>query len=338
MVSLQQIAAALGGEVRRNGVLCPGPGHSAQDRSLSVKLGGDDFIVHSFASDDPMVCRDYVRGKLGMPAFQPSHLNGQKARKPAAAPARKKRGVPVATYPYQDKDGKTVFEVVRTVDDDGEKGFFQRVPKEGGGYSYELKGIAPVLYQLPLLSKYPDASPIFLTEGEKDAETVIARGYVATTPPGWVKKWPPELVEPLRGRDVVIAVDNDKAGEIKAIEAAEAVCLIAASVRLVRFTDMAPKADVSDYFEAGHTNDQFDERWREAPLYVPGAEPEEPKNEPDKPPLTQSSAEFAAALSPPDFLIDGVLQRRFLYCLTAQTGTGKTAIALFFSALSDLRG
>src|SRR5262249_41483844 len=52
---------------------------------------------------------------------------------------------------------------------------------------------------------------------------------------------------------------------------------------------------------------------------------------PDK--LAQSSAEFVAGFTPPDYLIEGLLQRRFLYSLTAATGSGKTAIALLLAAL-----
>jgi len=48
-------------------VTCPGPGHSPR---------------HSFAGDDPTVCLDYVRARLGLPAFTP--LGGAPPRKPAA--------------------------------------------------------------------------------------------------------------------------------------------------------------------------------------------------------------------------------------------------------------
>jgi hypothetical protein len=47
-----------------------------------------------------------------------------------------------------------------------------------------------------------------------------------------------------------------------------------------------------------------------------------------RPNLLQSSAEFVAGFVPPDYLIDGLLQRRSVYSLTAGTGTGKTAVAL----------
>jgi DNA-binding MarR family transcriptional regulator len=48
--------------------------------------------------------------------------------------------------------------------------------------------------------------------------------------------------------------------------------------------------------------------------------------------LLKSSAEFVDELTPPDYLIDGFLQRRFLYSLTGLTGSGKTAIVLRLAA------
>jgi hypothetical protein len=53
-------------------------------------------------------------------------------------------------------------------------------------------------------------------------------------------------------------------------------------------------------------------------------------------PLIQSSASFVAGFVPPDYLIEGLLQRRFLYSLTGQTGGGKTAISLFMAAHAAL--
>jgi Bifunctional DNA primase/polymerase, N-terminal/AAA domain len=57
-----------------------------------------------------------------------------------------------------------------------------------------------------------------------------------------------------------------------------------------------------------------------------------PTSDPVKPgPYIVSSAGFLAGFVPPDYLIDGILQRRFCYSITAQTGTGKTAMALLFA-------
>src|SRR5262249_55952252 len=72
MLDLRTLRAALGGEISGGRLLCPGPGHSGADRSLSVKLDSgapDGFLVHSFANDDPIICKDYVRAKAGLPAF-----------------------------------------------------------------------------------------------------------------------------------------------------------------------------------------------------------------------------------------------------------------------------
>jgi putative DNA primase/helicase len=81
MIGLSQLARALGGEVSGRQVLAPGPGHSQRDRSLSICIepaAPDGFVVHSFAGDDPLVCKDYARERLGLPAWEPG--DGQDRR------------------------------------------------------------------------------------------------------------------------------------------------------------------------------------------------------------------------------------------------------------------
>ena len=81
--SINQIAALLGGEISGGQVLCPGPGHAAGDRSLSVKMDSDDregFVTHSFAGDGWKDCRDHVRTNLSLP-----DPKSERRRRPAAA-------------------------------------------------------------------------------------------------------------------------------------------------------------------------------------------------------------------------------------------------------------
>jgi hypothetical protein len=66
------MAAALGGDVvkGRDGpfILCPGPGHSAKDRSLSVAPSATDpdgFVCFSHANDAWQDCRDHIRARIG---------------------------------------------------------------------------------------------------------------------------------------------------------------------------------------------------------------------------------------------------------------------------------
>lgn len=75
MSLLDNYAARLGGEARGNRILCPGPGHSRADRSLSVTFSADgSFITHSFAGDDFAECRDHVKAVLGLDDREPQPL------------------------------------------------------------------------------------------------------------------------------------------------------------------------------------------------------------------------------------------------------------------------
>lgn len=50
-----------------------------------------------------------------------------------------------------------------------------------------------------------------------------------------------------------------------------------------------------------------------------------------KPPLIVSSANFLKDFVPPDYLLDGILQKHFIYSMTALTGNGKSAVALMLA-------
>jgi hypothetical protein len=70
-IRLEHLARALGGEVVSGQVVCPGPGHSACDRSLAVRPVQDsafEFLVHSYAGDSWRYCLNYVVKKLGRQA------------------------------------------------------------------------------------------------------------------------------------------------------------------------------------------------------------------------------------------------------------------------------
>jgi hypothetical protein len=54
------------------------------------------------------------------------------------------------------------------------------------------------------------------------------------------------------------------------------------------------------------------------------------------PHLIQPSGEFVSGFVPPDYLIDGWLQRRFVYSMTGMTGHGKTTVMLYIAACAAL--
>lgn len=97
MLTLNEIAMALGGNISRRGVVCPGPGHSAKDRSLSVlpsTSSPDGFVVFSHSGDDWQACRDHVCRRLGLPKFR---LAGQ-----APPPQRERK--PVEETPANNRE------------------------------------------------------------------------------------------------------------------------------------------------------------------------------------------------------------------------------------------
>jgi len=90
-MNLPSMARTLGGEVSSGQVLCPGPGHSRQDRSLAVRLNqSGEIVVYSFAGDDWGECRDYARDRLALPGFSPSR-NGEPRRVDAQPAPQAKR-------------------------------------------------------------------------------------------------------------------------------------------------------------------------------------------------------------------------------------------------------
>jgi AAA domain len=253
--SLQLIARALGGEVNGGEVRCPGPGHSAIDRSLSIKLDSnapDGFLVHSFSpADDPIVCRDYVREKVGLPAFKPNGRGrasddaiDKAVMVVAARQSRnsKSKSRIIATYDYTDADGALLYQVLRYEPKD----FRQRSPDGHGGFVWKLHQ-RRVIYRWPELLKFPDAT-VFVCEGEKDADGVAALGHCATTVAAG--KWTVECVEALADRNVIILQDNDDAGRVRALAAARALHGTAASIRVVLLPGLPDKGDVSDWLDA----------------------------------------------------------------------------------------
>jgi hypothetical protein len=48
-------------------------------------------------------------------------------------------------------------------------------------------------------------------------------------------------------------------------------------------------------------------------------------------PLVLTAEQFVTGFTPPAYLIDGILQRGYLYSLTARTGHGKTAVAMYIA-------
>ena len=162
----------------------------------------------------------------------------------------------VARYDYGDEDGKLLFQVERLASTDGSKGFRQRRPDGNGDWIYNVTGTRKVLFRLPeVIAAVRGGKEIFVTEGEKDALTMVSLGKVATTNPGGAQKWLPEYNEPLRGSKVRIIADRDDPGRKHAAMVAGALWNVAAELAV--FEAPEPHRDVTELVEAGGSLDEL---------------------------------------------------------------------------------
>lgn len=154
-----------------------------------------------------------------------------------------------ATYDYRDERGNLLFQVVRKTG----KRFLQRRP-DGDGWIWQVGQVRRVPYRLAQLIAANTSAPVYIAEGEKDVEALVATGAVATTNPGGAGKWHTvaDTAQPvLAGRDVIVVADADEAGRKHALEVSESLRPIARSVRIV--APPVPHKDAADLIAAGGT-------------------------------------------------------------------------------------
>jgi 5S rRNA maturation endonuclease (ribonuclease M5) len=199
----------------------------------------------------------------------------------------------VAEYDYHHPDGRYAYTKLKGLRADGKKAFltgrrlggndlqiekmewpneFYRYP----GLTSYMKGSddQPDLYRLPELlaamAERPD-DPVFICEGEKDADRLWAIGLIATTNPNGAGKWRPEFDRLFQGREVIILADNDQRGRDHAQQVAANVASFAAQVKIVRLPDLAVNGDVTDWLEAGHSKDDLLAAVESAEVYEAGS-------------------------------------------------------------------
>jgi 5S rRNA maturation endonuclease (ribonuclease M5)/KaiC/GvpD/RAD55 family RecA-like ATPase len=158
----------------------------------------------------------------------------------------------VAAYDYRDERGSLLYQVVRREP----KSFLQRRPNGDGTWEWKTSGMRRVLYRLPELQGAPRRETVYIVEGEKDVDTLRARGLIATCNPMGEGKWhfvAEDAVRVLRGRHVAVIADGDDVGRKHAQQVAETLRTHVSTLRVLEL----PKKDVTEWFEAGGTVDEL---------------------------------------------------------------------------------
>jgi hypothetical protein len=300
----------MNGIVSHGAALVPGPGHSAADRSLSIKIdptAPEGFVVHSFAGDDPLSCRDFVRQKLALPSRSPTHSGTRQDRKAAngfqRAVLATKENPDIESFPVRtppDAEGKPKFQQwdadgpprrpdelrrhiylcnlvpIRIKIKNAAGGYvnWYRVFNNGvlGWQAKKPMGYVPFPY-MGAVSPFDSelaADQIYWPEGEKDCDTLANLNLPAFTFGGCGDGVPDDAAVYLTARHIVIFADNDDPGRDHAQKkAAFAHAAGAASVRIVQFPDLSTHGDVSDFISAGGTAGELMQRASAAPLWQP---------------------------------------------------------------------
>ena len=234
------------------------PFHEDSHESLSVNLTSGAWTCHAGCGHG--IARDFA-DRLGV-AFAPPGLHLVKTEE--------------KTWDYVDEQGRFLFQVVKRALPDGGKKFSQRRRDEHGEWVFDLKGVRRVLYRLPQV--LASTGPVYVVEGEKDADTLCAHGLTATCNSGGAGKWLPEYNRALRGRTVYIVPDNDKPGRDHADLVMKSLLGTAQEIHILDLPSNVEKGDVTDWLNAGRSiNDFAVLAFDSEPVYVKPAPRQKPK-------------------------------------------------------------
>ncbi|HYH81480.1 MAG TPA: hypothetical protein VEX86_16875, partial [Longimicrobium sp.] len=168
-------------------------------------------------------------------------------------------GEEAARYTYVAADGTPRFECIRFHLRAGhpaapDKAFLSRRVEAGGGAAWGLDDVELVPYRLDRVRAAVAAGErIYVVEGEKDVHALEAVGLTASCNPLGALQWIPPQAEALRGADVVVIPDNDRAGMVHSARVMATLRGVARTAALLRLPGAAAGEDVGDWLAHGGT-------------------------------------------------------------------------------------
>jgi hypothetical protein len=252
----------------------------------------------------------------------PSVLDGELRRH-----VYRRAGRPMRVKIKLQRDGETRFQNWYRVMLDGVPGWQAQKPAEYIAVPY-VGGLDPFDPELT-------SDDLIWPEGEKDVDTLTRLGVPAFTFGGTGDGLPIEAASYLKGRQVVILADNDDAGRVHAEKkAALAHQAGAASVRVVHFPELPPKADVSDFIGTGGTVEQLHARIDAAREWTPPADPGQTALGPAL--VMQRACDVEA--KPVEWLWPGRIAIGKQTMLAGEPGLGKSQLSAFLAAIVTTSG
>lgn len=258
------------------------PAHNDKQASLTITKGDKCTLFHCHAG-----CKlEDVLTAAGLEKKDTFYNNVSYAEKwKMYIESREKRKIE-AIYPYVSINGGYAFHKIRL---DGKKILYGILENERFSYglprSKPRKSYRAIYGDLNAIQKAVQCGkPVFIPEGEKDVDTLTKHGFVAFTY-GGVNDWQSEFASILKNAVVYILADNDMPGQGIANRIYVDLQGIAKTAKVITPMPDIPKADITDYFQTGHSKQDFEQLLKTEqirPLQENVSERAEPASLPDK--------------------------------------------------------
>lgn len=234
---------------------CRCPAHDDKHASLTITKGRKCtlFYCHAGCNVDDILKAAGIEKKDTFYDVEPRSPNWK-----AYVEGREKRRIE-AVYNYVSINGGYAFTKVRL---EGKKILYGVLQNER--FTYGLQGrnrreLKAIYGSVQAINKaISESKPIFIPEGEKDADTLKSKGYTAVTY-GGVNDWQQDFAGLFKNANVIILADNDEPGKHVASVIQRNLQGIAKSTRVIVPVPDMPKGDITDYFNAGHSKAEFEQ-------------------------------------------------------------------------------
>ena len=235
---------------------CRCPVHDDKQASLTITKGRKCTLFHCHAgcSLENILSAAGLEKKDTFYDAEPQRTNWR-----SYIESREKKRIE-AVYNYVSCNGRYAFTKIRL---EGKKLLYGILENER--FSYGLprdtprKSLKAIYGSVKALNNaIIQSKPIFIVEGEKDVDTMTKQGYTAFTY-GGVNDWQSDFAELIKGADVVILADNDEPGIKVANTILQDIQTVVKSAKVIVPMPDVPKADISDYFQAGYSKQEFEQ-------------------------------------------------------------------------------
>lgn len=220
----------------------PAPGHSKDDRGVTVKdADSGEVVFNTFNGADWREIKDECR-RLGL-------LPERERANDNTSPPRT-----TGTYEYDDGSGNVIYRT-RRIEQTGKRKRFVAERPEGGRWINGIRGLDRFPYRFTELCRASAAAReageplplIYFAEGERKADKLASWGLVATAIAFGANGWTDGYGEAFRDRTVIILPDNDDQGRQFAAKVKAGVEAYGATAHIVELPGLRHKGDIMDW-------------------------------------------------------------------------------------------